>query len=101
AKIRDPRDASRLGIGMVHQHFTLIPEFTVRENVALVLATSAWLDLKKVDDKIIAVSKDMGLEIDPESKIESLPVGKRQLVEILRLLCQDIRILILDEPTSV
>lgn len=100
-KIRDPRDASRLGIGMVHQHFTLIPEFTVRENIALVLATSPWLDLKKVDEKIAAVSKDMGLEIDPESKIESLPVGKRQLVEILRLLCQDVRILILDEPTSV
>ncbi|MBC7120817.1 MAG: ABC transporter ATP-binding protein [Candidatus Methanosuratus sp.] len=100
-RIRDPMEASRLGIGMVHQHFTLIPEFTVRENIALVLATSGWLNLKKVDEKITSVSKSMGLEIDPDSKIESLPIGKRQQVEILRLLCQDVKILILDEPTSV
>ncbi|MDI9644659.1 MAG: ABC transporter ATP-binding protein [Candidatus Verstraetearchaeota archaeon] len=101
AKMRDPMDASRLGIGMVHQHFTLIPEFTVRENVALVLAESGWLDLKKVDAKIVEVSEKMGIEIDPEAKIENLPVGKRQLVEILRLLCRDVKILLLDEPTSV
>lgn len=100
-KIKDPADAARLGIGMVHQHFTLIPEFTVRENIALVLSRSGILDLKKIDEKISFVSKGMGLDIDPDAKVETLPVGKRQLVEIMRLLCQDVRILILDEPTSV
>src|SRR5512136_1560834 len=101
ARIRDPIQALKYGIGMVHQHFTLIPIFTVAENIALILSMSGRLNLKSVKEKMSEVSKSINLEIDPEAKIEQLPFGLRQRVEILRLLCQDVNVLILDEPTSV
>jgi simple sugar transport system ATP-binding protein len=100
-KINDPISAGKMGIGMVHQHFTLIPTFTVAENIALTLSPDWRLNLKTVEEKITAVSKNIRLNIDPNAKIEQLPYGLRQRVEILRLLCQDVNVLILDEPTSV
>lgn len=100
-RISDPRKAVQLGIGMVHQHFTLIPTFTVAENIALVSSSSTKLKLETVEEKIREVSKSLNFEINPDTRIEELPVGARQKVEILRLLCQDVSILILDEPTSV
>jgi ABC-type uncharacterized transport system ATPase subunit len=100
-RIEDPIKAGKLGIGMVHQHFTLIPSFTVTENIALSLPLSRRLDLKAVKEKIKQVSKNINLEIDPDTRIEQLPYGLRQRVEILRLLCQEVNVLILDEPTSV
>lgn len=100
-EISDPIKALRHGIGMVHQHFTLIPTFTVVENIALTLSLSGRLNLKAVEAKIAEVSKSINLGIDPTAKIEQLPIGLRQRVEILRLLCQDVDVLILDEPTSV
>jgi ABC-type uncharacterized transport system ATPase subunit len=101
ARIRDPIEALKNGIGMVHQHFTLIPTFTVAENIALTISMSGKLDLKSVEGKIKEVSKSINLDIDPNTKVEQLPIGLRQRVEILRLLCQDVSVLILDEPTSV
>jgi simple sugar transport system ATP-binding protein len=101
AGISDPIKALKYGIGMVHQHFTLIPTFTVAENIALTLSLSGRLNLKSVKAKMAEVSKRINLEIDPEAKIEQLPFGLRQRVEMLRLLCQDVNVLILDEPTSV
>jgi ABC-type uncharacterized transport system ATPase subunit len=100
-RISDPIQALKHGIGMVHQHFTLIPTFTVAENIALTISMSGKLDLKSVEGKIKEVSKSINLEIDPNTKIEQLPIGLRQRVEMLRLLCQDVSVLILDEPTSV
>lgn len=99
--ITDPIKAMRLGIGMVHQHFTLIPTFTVAENIALSLSMSGRLDLRSVKEKIAEVSKNINLDINPDARIEQLPIGLKQRVEILRLLCQDVDVLILDEPTSV
>lgn len=99
--IDNPIRAVKLGIGMVHQHFTLIPTFTVTENIALSLSLSNKLDLTAVEDKIKLVSQGVHLDVDLKSRVEQLPIGLRQRVEILRLLCQDVNVLILDEPTSV
>lgn len=99
-EVDSPLKAVNLGIGIVHQHFTLIPSFTVAENIALSLPLTGRLNLDIVKDKIRSVSESLNLRIDPEARIEQLPVGLRQRVEILRLLCQDVNMLILDEPTS-
>ena len=97
-------DAVRRGIGMVHQHFMLVPVFSVAENVVLGFEpTKSFdrLDLEKAADDIRRVSIEFGLEVDPEAIIEELPVGIQQRVEILKALSHDAQLLILDEPTAV
>ena len=101
-EIRSPRDAIRLGVGMVHQHFKLVPTLTVAENIALSLEESSLvLPTRKVRDKILEVAQQYGLEVDPDARIWQLSVGERQRVEILKLLIRNAEVLILDEPTTV
>ena len=101
-RIRSPRDAMRLGIGMVHQHFRLVPTLTVAENIALSLREAGFLfPAKKVEPLIEEVANYYGLRVDPHARIWQLSVGERQRVEILKLLIRDARVLILDEPTTV
>ena len=101
-RIRGPRDAMKLGIGMVHQHFKLVPTLTVAENVALGLEeTGFFLPTKKIEKAIEEAARRYGLDIDPDAKIWQLSVGERQRVEILKALMRDARVLILDEPTTV
>ncbi|EPJ47473.1 MAG: ABC transporter, ATP-binding protein [Osedax symbiont Rs1] len=98
--IKDPSMARRMGIGMVFQHFSLFETLTVTENIALALGDEAG-DLKQLATRISIVSKQYGMELHPNRHIHSLSVGERQRVEIVRCLVQNIKLLILDEPTSV
>jgi len=103
-RLTSPIDAIRAGIGMVHQHFMLVPVFTVTENVMLgdeMLTAGPFLDRKRAADRIRALSKQYGLEVDPDAYIKDLPVGVQQRVEIIKLLYRNADILILDEPTAV
>jgi simple sugar transport system ATP-binding protein len=103
-KFENSGEAVRRGIGMVHQHFMLVPVFTVAENVVLGFEpTKSFnrVDYQKATDDIRRVSKEFNLEVDPDAVIESLPVGIQQRVEILKALSHDAEILILDEPTAV
>ncbi|MFL7791179.1 MAG: ABC transporter ATP-binding protein [Anaerolineae bacterium] len=102
--IHDPNDAIRQGIGMVHQHFMLVPVFTVTENVMLGVESvkaSQFLDRKAAAARIREISSRFGLEVDPDALVENLPVGIQQRVEIIKLLYREADILILDEPTAV
>lgn len=101
--ITDPRVAISLGIGMVHQHFMLIPPFTVAENIILGAEPSNGLilDYNKAVEKVRTLSESIGFNIDPSAKVEALSVGQAQRVEILKLLYRGADILILDEPTAV
>ena len=101
--IKSPKDAIAIGIGMVHQHFTLIPAMTVAENIILGTKSSKGplLNLAEAEKQIIELSKSYNLEVDPKAKVEQLPMGIRQRVEIIKALYRGARILILDEPTSV
>lgn len=98
-----PRDAIRAGIGMVHQHFQLVPVMTVAENVMLGDETvrNGFLDTRAVANRITELSRRYNLEVDPYAIIEDLPVGVRQRVEIVKTLYRDADIVILDEPTAV
>lgn len=98
-----PHDAIALGIGMVHQHFMLIPVFTVTENVMLGIETTRGLalDRQKVADDISKLSVQYGLEVNPKLYVKDLSVGIQQRVEIIKLLYRKADILILDEPTAV
>ena len=99
--IPSPQHALRLGIGMVHQHFSLVPDMTVAENVALRPSGIPQLTrLPKVSAALERVSRDFGLPVDPERRIDQLSLGERQRVEIVRLLYHGADILILDEPTA-
>ena len=100
--ITTPQRAIDLGIGMVHQHFMLIPPFTVTENIALGMEDTKGLvlDLKKSREKIVELSKKYGLAVDPDAKIEDISVGMQQRVEILKVLYRGAKTLILDEPTA-
>jgi simple sugar transport system ATP-binding protein len=103
-KIKSPLDALAAGIGMVHQHFMLIPVFTVAENIVLGHEKTnrvGLLDLETARQEIIRVSKEFNFEVDPDALIEDLPVGIQQRVEIIRALIYNSKILILDEPTAV
>jgi simple sugar transport system ATP-binding protein len=98
------KDAIHAGIGMVHQHFMLVPVFTVAENVVLgVEPTRAldYLDLDKARAQVRAISEEHGLEVDPDALIEELPVGVQQRVEIIKVLFRSASVLIFDEPTAV
>lgn len=97
-------EAVRRGIGMVHQHFMLVPVFTVAENVVLGFEPTKSLnrvDYKRATDDIRRVSKEFNLDVDPDAIVENLPVGLQQRVEILKSLSHDAELLILDEPTAV
>lgn len=98
-----PRDAIDMGIGMVHQHFMLIPVFTITENIMLGVETlkGIALDRKKVTQELIKLSKEYKLEINPDDFVEGLPVGVQQRVEIIKALYRNAEILILDEPTAI
>src|SRR5690349_7322997 len=99
---RSPREAISAGLGMVHQHFTLVPSQTVTENVLLGLSTPRfWLRPRTSDAEVAALAARFGLRIDPDARIWQLSVGEQQRVEILKLLYRGARILILDEPTAV
>ena len=100
-KFKSPNDASALGIGMVHQHFKLVEPFTVAENVVLGMEGGMFVDLKTASQKITELSKQYGLEVNPNDKIKDLPVCIRQRVEIFKMLYRDAEILIFDEPTAV
>ncbi len=122
--IHSPRDAIRAKVGMVHQHFMLVPVFTVAENVTLGsepvrrLATPAFhlgalrvpplglpsvglLDRRKARRDVLALSERFGLRVDPDALVEDLPVGVQQRVEIIKALLRDAQVLVLDEPTAV
>ncbi|GFN22319.1 ABC transporter ATP-binding protein [Thermanaeromonas sp. C210] len=98
---RSPRDAIEAGIGMVHQHFRLVSPFTVTENVALGLKGGLKLNLNRLAEEIAEVSRNYGLQVDPQARIWQLSVGEQQRVEIIKLLYRRARVLILDEPTAV
>ena len=102
-KIESPADALKVGIGMVHQHFMLIPVFTVAENIVLghEEVHRGRLTLHEAKIKIKKISDDFKFEIDPDAIVEELPVGIQQRVEIIRALMYDAKVLILDEPTAV
>src|SRR3990172_324463 len=102
--IQNPQNAIRFGIGMVHQHFMLVPVFSVAENVILgVESTRAGivLDRQLVAQRISALSSQFGLKVDPQAMVEDLSVGDQQRVEIIKVLYREADILILDEPTAV
>ncbi|MEO5888569.1 MAG: ATP-binding cassette domain-containing protein, partial [Anaerolineales bacterium] len=110
-QLNSSRDAINHGIGMVHQHFMLIPVFTVTENIMLCAETDhrtapnemplVKLDRKEVAQKVAELSQQYGLEVDPEAIVGDLPVGIQQRVEIVKALYRNAKILILDEPTAV
>ncbi|HHU50291.1 MAG TPA: ABC transporter ATP-binding protein [Firmicutes bacterium] len=102
-KITDPNVANELGIGMVHQHFKLVHNFTVTENIILgmELKKGIVVDLRTAAVRIKAVSEKYGLNVDPYAKIQDISVGMQQRVEILKMLYRDAEVLIFDEPTSV
>jgi ABC-type uncharacterized transport system ATPase subunit len=103
-RIAGPSDAIARGINMVHQHFMLVPVFTVAENILLgeeMMANPVFLDRREASRRIRELGERFGFEIDPDAKVGSLSVGWQQRVEILKALYRDARILVLDEPTAV
>ncbi|WLD95213.1 ABC transporter ATP-binding protein [Alkalihalobacillus sp. AL-G] len=102
-EITDPNIANNLGIGMVHQHFMLVENFTVTENIILghEPVSGGQVDIKKAAKKVEEISEQYGLKVDPFAKIEDISVGMQQRVEILKTLYRGAEILIFDEPTAV
>jgi general nucleoside transport system ATP-binding protein len=103
-QFHSPRGAIAAGIGMVHQHFMLVPVFTVAENVTLGIEEtrrSGLLDRRKTRQDVRELSRRYGLEVDPDALVENLPVGIQQRVEIVKALVREATVLILDEPTAV
>jgi simple sugar transport system ATP-binding protein len=102
-KINNPNDANALGIGMVHQHFKLVHNFTVLQNIILGVETTkhGFLKMDAAREKVLELSNRYGLMVDPDALIENITVGMQQRVEILKMLYRDNEILIFDEPTAV
>ena len=101
-KINSPKEALELGIGMVHQHFQLVPTLTVAENLTLTTpGPMLQLDLQKISDYISEISQKYDLEVNPSARISDLSVGQQQRVEIIKLLFRNAKIIVLDEPTAV
>ncbi len=102
-KIQNPNDANDLGIGMVHQHFKLVHNFTVLQNIVLGVETTknGVLKMDKARRKVVELSERYGLKVDPDALISDITVGMQQRVEILKMLYRDNEILIFDEPTAV
>jgi general nucleoside transport system ATP-binding protein len=103
-RFHSPKDAIAVGIGMVHQHFMLVPVFTVAENVTLGIEETrrfGLLDRRKMRKDVRQLSQQYGLEVDPDALVEDLPVGLQQRVEIVKALVREATVLILDEPTAV
>lgn len=98
-----PGQAMEAGLGMVHQHFMLVPVFTVAENVMLghEQTKGAFLDMEAARQQVLELSKKYNLEVDPDAYVEDIPVGVQQRVEIIKALVLDAEVLILDEPTAV
>jgi general nucleoside transport system ATP-binding protein len=101
--LASPADAIALGVGMVHQHYALVPTMTVVENMALVVRGRGLRRpaLDALRRRVVATSTRFGLDVDPDARIDALGVGRRQRVEILRALWGDARVLLFDEPTAV
>ncbi len=102
--IATPTDAIKHGIGMVHQHFMLVENFTVTENIVLgdeVCGAVGVLDMKRAREEVVKIVEEYGFEVDPDAKIEDISVGMQQRVEILKALYRGADTLILDEPTAV
>ena len=101
--IASPNDAIRHGIGMIHQHFMLVPSLTVAENVALGLPSSRGFvtDIDRVSQRIVELAEAYGLKVDPDAYVWQLAVGQQQRVEIIKALYRGASLLILDEPTAV
>jgi len=103
AELSAPRDAISRGVGMIRQHFALVPSQTVLENI--IIGTDSgkglFLDLKSARKKLLRLQKKFGLQVDPDSRVWTLSVGEQQKVEILKALYRDVDILIMDEPTAV
>ena len=102
-KLSSPKDAILRGVGMIHQHFTLVPSQTVLENI--IVGTDSekgiFLKPKSAKDKLLQLQERFGLQVDPEAKVWTLAVGEKQKVEILKALYRNVDILIMDEPTAV
>jgi simple sugar transport system ATP-binding protein len=96
-----PRDSIRLGIGMVHQHSSLIPTFSVLENLMLGQGEGVRLSVKKAQEGLARLSATLGVEVDPDTEVQQLSLGQQQQVEIIKALWQGSKVLILDEPTSM
>ena len=104
ARFGSPRDAIAAGIGMVHQHFMLVPVFTVADNVTLGIeeaGPAGLLDRRKTRRDVADLSHRYGLDVNPDALVEQLPVGIQQRVEIIKALVRQAKVLILDEPTAV
>ncbi len=100
-RIANPNVANKLGIGMVHQHFKLVHNFTVTENIILGMEAGTFVNVKLAAQRIKSLSERYGLNVDPNAKIEDISVGMQQRVEILKMLYRDAEVLIFDEPTAV
>jgi simple sugar transport system ATP-binding protein len=103
-QIRSPKDAINTGIGMVHQHFMLVPVFTVAENVTLGVERVrgfGLLDRRRARRDVLEMSERYRLQVDPDASVEDIPVGVQQRVEIIKVLLRNASVLVLDEPTAV
>ncbi|MGH2615047.1 MAG: ABC transporter ATP-binding protein, partial [Thermomicrobiales bacterium] len=100
-RIASPADALHRGIGTVYQHFTLVPNLSILENVVLGGNGGVLLDLSAAEERVTAMLADFGLDVSPHTEIRHLALGQRQRVEIIKVLLRGTRVLLLDEPTSV